>query len=784
DEEGYHAQMAELGMEESLINIIQSRNSTILLQKIETKGTHAATAGEINIEIFEDYRHVPVLSAYAPLEIEGVDWAIMAEIDEEEALRASTTLGKRMMMISVVLLFVIIGLSLLVLRITGKITNVIKRMVTSLNDCSVQISDASEQISSASQTLAQGSSEQASSLEETSASMEEMSAMTKQNVLNAEETFKLVEVCNTAAGEGNKAAVEVSNSMEEITIGSKKIAEITKIIDGIAAQTGTLATKAGVDTAQVIGQGNSFAVVAKEVKNLAHKSMDAAKDTKNMVEDCISNVDEVINDTSMYKNFKEKINKIAEGIDVMDEMASQTNTIANKVAEDTVQVIEQGNSFATAAKEITNHAQKSTATAKDTKTLIEDCIANAYEFVADASEDNKDTDNSISTINKYNKFKENINKIAERIDVMDDMAEQTNTLALKVVEDAALIVEQGNSFDAAAKEVRDLSQKSTVAAMDTKTATQYCITKSDEAVNNAIKYENYKGNIEKIVNGIDLIDGIASQSNLLALNAAVEAAHASDNGEKFAAVAEEIRGLAKKCTDAARDTTVLVGECVQKASDGTKIANKCKDTMESIVNDVQRASVLTNEIKEASSEQSEGIVQVTNAVQQMDQVTQQNAANAEETASASEELSAQAHTMKEQVDILAMQVGGKGDGELPPEKSDKESAGKVDNETTDKVSEQQIKEKKKSGSKIFKLLLSPIFILQSIVKRKNDNDSDKVTISESTGSSETAPDVDNNTGGNGHGNEEDVLVKIASNESLIPMGENRIQAEEEAFKDF
>ena len=164
DKEGYHAQMAELGMDESLINIIQAKDSTILLQKIETKGTHAATAGETNIEIFKDYRHVPVLSAYAPLEIEGVDWAIMAEIDEEEALRAATTLGKRMMMISVVLLVVIIGLSLLVLRITGKVTNVIKRMVTSLTDCSCQISDASEQISSASQTLAQGASEQASSL--------------------------------------------------------------------------------------------------------------------------------------------------------------------------------------------------------------------------------------------------------------------------------------------------------------------------------------------------------------------------------------------------------------------------------------------------------------------------------------------------------------------------------------------------------------------------------------------------------------------------------------------
>ncbi|MBT6052375.1 MAG: hypothetical protein HOG49_36695, partial [Candidatus Scalindua sp.] len=509
-------------------------------------------------------------------------------------LRAATTLGKRMMMISAVLLFLIIGLSLLVLRITGKVTNVIKRMVTSLTDCSVQISAASDQISSASQTLAEGSSEQASSLEETSASMEEMSSMTKQNVLNAEETSKLVNECTVAAEDGNKAAVEVSKSMEEITAGSKKIAEITKIIDGIAAQTGTLATKAGVDTAQVIGQGNSFAVVAKEVKNLAHKSMAAAKDTKTMVEDCIANVEEVISD--------------------------------------------------------------------------------------------------------------------------------------------------------------------------------------------AVKYEEFKKNIDKITEGIDVIDGIASQSNLLALNAAVEAAHASDNGEKFAAVAEEIRGLAKKCTDAARDTTVLVGECVQKASDGTRIANKCKETMESIVNDVKKASSLTNEIREASSEQSEGITQVSSAVQQMDQVTQQNAANAEETASASEELAAQAQTMKEQVDILAMQVGGKGDGELPPQKSDKESAGKVDIETTDKVSEQQIEEKKTSGGKVFKLLISPIFILQSIVKRKKDNDSGKEIKSESTGSSETAPDVDSKAGGNG--SNEDVLVKTASKESIIPMGENRISEHDESFKDF
>ncbi|MCP4000525.1 MAG: methyl-accepting chemotaxis protein, partial [Gammaproteobacteria bacterium] len=177
--------------------------------------------------------------------------------------------------------------------------------------------------------------------------------------------------------------------------------------------------------------------------------------------------------------------------------------------------------------------------------------------------------------------------------------------------------------------------------------------------------------------GIKDIETIAFQTNLLALNAAVEAARASDNGEKFAAVTEEVSSLAKKSADAAKDTTVLIGECVTKASNGTKIANQCKKTMESIVNDVKKASVLTNEIKEASAEQSEGISQVTKAVQQMDTVTQQTAAGAEQAASASEELAAQADTMKDQIDILAMQVGGKGNGELPDQKPDK--PGQIDN---------------------------------------------------------------------------------------------------------
>lgn len=206
--------------------------------------------------------------------------------------------------------------------------------------------------------------------------------------------------------------------------------------------------------------------------------------------------------------------------------------------------------------------------------------------------------------------------------------------------------------------------------------------------------------------------------------------------------------------------------------------------MESIVNDVKKASVLTKEIKEASVEQSKGINQVTDAVQQMDEVTQQTAASAEESASASEELAAQAQTMKEQVDILAMQVGGKGNGELPAHQSGKKRSTKADNKTTGKVSEQQIEEEKTSINMVFKLLFSPIYVLKEIVKPRKRNDSNEETKFESLGSPETAPDVNNKAGGNGNGNKENVLAKTASNDSIIPMGKNRITEHDEQMNDF
>ncbi|KHE91046.1 MAG: Methyl-accepting chemotaxis protein [Candidatus Scalindua brodae] len=413
--------------------------------------------------------------------------------------------------------------------------------------------------------------------------------------------------------------------------------------------------------------------------------------------------------------------------------------------------------------------------AEETSKLVDVCIVDAENGNKAAAE----VSSSMEEIAFSSK------KIAEITKIIDGIASQTNALALKAGQDTSQIVKQGNSFAVVAKEVRNLANKSMAAAKDTSVIVQSCLANTDKFENGASKNKEFNENIKKIARGVKDIETIAFQTNLLALNAAVEAARASDNGEKFAAVTEEVGNLAKKSADAAKNTTVLIGECVQKAGEGTRIAAKCKEDTEHIVKDVKRAAVLTKEITEASAEQSESITQVSNAVQQMDLVTQQTAANAEETASASEELAAQAQTMKEQINILAMQVNSKGEHRRnKPVNPDKGNAEKPDNVISSETPEQNVTDVKTPGKSVLKLISLPIYILNSIAKLRKRDDFNKGIKSESMDSPETAPGTDNKTEDNDNGRNEDVPVKTDSNESIIPMGENRILEHNESFKDF
>ncbi|ASC68144.1 HAMP domain-containing protein [Achromobacter denitrificans] len=161
----------------------------------------------------------------------------------------------------------------------------------------------------------------------------------------------------------------------------------------------------------------------------------------------------------------------------------------------------------------------------------------------------------------------------------------------------------------------------------------------------------------KISEIVSVIDGIAFQTNILALNAAVEAARAGEQGKGFAVVAGEVRSLAQRSAQAAKEIKGLIEDSVTKVGAGSQQVERAGATMQEIVASVKRVTDIMGEISAASEEQSSGIDQVNRAVSQMDEVTQQNAALVEEAAAAAGSLQEQAQRLAEAVAVFKINAG-------------------------------------------------------------------------------------------------------------------------------
>ena len=208
-----------------------------------------------------------------------------------------------------------------------------------------------------------------------------------------------------------------------------------------------------------------------------------------------------------------------------------------------------------------------------------------------------------------------------------DLSSRTEQQAASLEETAASMEQLSSTVKQNADSAKQANQ---LAAAASETASRGGATVSEVvSTMNAISASSVK-----ISDIVSVIDGIAFQTNILALNAAVEAARAGEQGKGFAVVAAEVRTLAQRSAQAAKEIKVLIEDTVQKIGQGSGSAERAGATMQEIVSSVQRVTDIMGEIAAASAEQADGIEQVNRAVAQMDEVTQQNAALVEEAAAA------------------------------------------------------------------------------------------------------------------------------------------------------
>lgn len=231
-------------------------------------------------------------------------------------------------------------------------------------------------------------------------------------------------------------------------------------------------------------------------------------------------------------------------------------------------------------------------------------------------------------------------------------------LSSRTEQQAASLQQTAASMEELASTVRQNSDNAEQADRLAKSAAEVARRGGEAVAVVADTMQEITSSSSKMSEIVSVIDGIAFQTNILALNAAVEAARAGEEGKGFAVVAGEVRSLAQRSAQAAREIKGLIDESLGKVQTGSSRVRDAAQIMDEVVQSVHGVTAIMDEISSASREQSEGITQINLAVTEMDSVVQQNAALVEEAAAAAGSLQEQAERLNEAVSVFRIQEGG------------------------------------------------------------------------------------------------------------------------------
>ncbi len=423
DKEGYCALMKSIGIDQETLDKIRVNGSTIGLQKIDTKGTQAAVTGKTNIKIFPDYRGVPVLSAYAPLNIDDVKWVIMSEIEKEEALLPVIKLRNQLFVVGAMTIFIIGAVAFFfsstitkpILKVVSMVNNIsegnltmrlkvesrdeigelanqfnnfidkVHEVISMVKSTTAEVNSSSSEISAAVEEQAAVTSQQSSAVMEITSTMEELSASSRQIADNSGSVVKISNDALNSSKIGTAAIEDINEKMKAISqdnqqnidqiveLGrkSKEITKVMEIINNIADQTKLIAFNAAIEASSAGEAGTRFGVVAVEIRRLADNVMESTDEIHSKIEDIQDAVNRLVITSEMgSKRVEEGMELAVKTVDILHKIlsgAQSTTDSSEQISLSTQQQKSASNQVVTSLKEITEGAKQMYAAVKETK---------------------------------------------------------------------------------------------------------------------------------------------------------------------------------------------------------------------------------------------------------------------------------------------------------------------------------------------------------------------------------------------------------------------------------